>query len=154
MNPQTPIVLATAADEEALLPLIRDFYALEDYPFDEARLRRTLRPLLLSDQHGVVWKIGSPVSGYAVITWGYSLESAGMEALVDEIYVVQRNQGLGRVLMEHIAEDCRRRGIQRIFLETELQKERVRAFYRREGFAEDDSIWLSRWLTPSGKAPE
>lgn len=31
--------------------------------------------------------IGEPPLGYAIVTWGYSLESGGREALLDEIYL-------------------------------------------------------------------
>jgi hypothetical protein len=33
-----------------------------------------------------------------------------------------------------------------MFLETERPNTRVRDFYARHGFAEDDSIWMSREL--------
>lgn len=147
MSTDVPIARAVATDEDVLLQLISKFYELENYPFNREKLKHILSPLLVSDQHGVVWKVGSPVSGYAVITWGYSLESGGAEALIDEIYLTNRSQGLGGMLLAHIVDDCRSRGVQRMFLETELRNERVRAFYRRSGFCEDDSIWMSLWLT-------
>jgi ribosomal protein S18 acetylase RimI-like enzyme len=39
--------------------------------------------------------------------------------------------------------DGRRRGLARIFLETEAPNERVRSLYERHGFVSDDSVWMS-----------
>jgi GNAT superfamily N-acetyltransferase len=137
---------ATLADLERLLELIREFYLIDHHAYDEKRLRASLPALLDSDDLGVVWKLDSPAEGYAVVTWGYSLESGGREALIDEIYVRTRGAGLGVKLLSHILDDCRYRGIVRMFLETESHNARVRSFYGRAGFAVDDSIWMSRWL--------
>ena len=137
---------ATLDDLDPLLELIREFYELDRHPYDLQRLHNCLPPLLDSDKHGVVWKMTSPAEGYAVVTWSYSLESGGREALIDEIYVRVRGAGLGARLLTHILDDCRDRGILRVFLETEAHNARVRQFYGRAGFAEDDSIWMSKWL--------
>lgn len=143
----TPTVnRAEPGDLEALLKLIQEFYTIDHHDYDETLLMNSLPDLLDSDEFGLVWKLGSPAEGYAVVTWGYSLESGGREALIDEIYLRERGTGSGSRLMSHILEDCRRRGIVRIFLETESHNVRVREFYRRAGFEEDDSVWMSMRL--------
>ena len=52
----------------------------------------------------------------------------------------------GGAAFEEILDDLRQRGLTRMFLETERPNSRVRAFYARHGFTEDDSIWMSREL--------
>lgn len=146
MNFSADIARADATDASALITLIKEFCLLDQHDFDEARVATSLQPLLTDDRYGVVWKIGDPPIGYAVVTWGYSLESGGVEALIDEIYLRARGQGLGQLLVERIIEDCRARGCTRMFLETERHNQRVRGFYQRAGFVEDDSVWMSRWL--------
>jgi GNAT superfamily N-acetyltransferase len=141
--PHFHIQRATPTDLESLLALIREFYEIDHHEFDLRSLQDSLPALLDSDDYGVVWKAVAPVQGYAVVTWGYSLESGGREALIDEIYLRQRGTGLGTRLLLHILDDCRHRGIMRVFLETESHNARVRGFYGRAGFAEDDSIWMS-----------
>jgi GNAT superfamily N-acetyltransferase len=79
-----------------------------------------------------------------IVTWSYSLESGGREALLDEIYVMQRGHGVGGEFLQAIVADLSGRGVQRFFLETELHNKRVRSFYLRYGFQADDSIWMSR----------
>ncbi len=90
----------------------------------------------------MVWIVDTP-RAYAVLTWGWSIEAGGSEAVLDEIFVAERGNGLGSELIEHVIADGRRRGLARIFLETEAHNDRVRRFYERHGFRTDDSIWLS-----------
>ncbi len=82
-------------------------------------------------------------SGYAVVTWGWSIEAGGAEAVLDEVFVDDRGEGMGSGLIEHLLADCRARGMARVFLETESHNERVRRLYARHGFVVDDSIWMS-----------
>ena len=85
--------------------------------------------------------------GYVVITWGYSLESGGREALIDEIYLRRRGEGRGSKVMDALFDDMAARGVVKMFLETETHNHRARRFYARQGFDEDDSIWMSRQIS-------
>jgi len=129
-----------------LLTLVEAFCALDQHPYEPARVESALRPLLEHDDFGVVYLVNDD-QGYVVITWGYSLESGGREGLVDEIYLRQRGQGVGAQVMQALFEDLRGRGIVKMFLETERHNARARTFYARQGFEADDSIWMSRPLT-------
>lgn len=133
-------------DTTALLPLVEEFCRVDRHPFDPEVVRRALAPLLESDDLGVVWLIvderGEP-GGYAVITWGYSLESGGRDALLDEFFVQERGGGQGGVALSEMLADCRRRGMARMFLETEGANTAVRRFYARHGFEVEDSVWMS-----------
>jgi ribosomal protein S18 acetylase RimI-like enzyme len=133
---------ARAADLDDLVELHRQFCLVDSHPFDAARARAAFAPLLDDDTHGAVW-IVDPRQGYAVLTWGWSIEAGGAEAVLDEIFVAERNTGVGSELLEHVVDDGRRRGLARIFLETESHNDRVRRFYERHGFRVDDSIWLA-----------
>lgn len=132
---------AGLSDEALLLELIREFCELDRHSYDEARLRPALAPLLRGDEYGVIWIIGEG-QGYAVVTWSYSLESGGRDALLDEIYLRDRCSGLGSAALQEIQADLRERGLARMFLETEAHNARVRRFYARQGFSEEDSIWM------------
>jgi GNAT superfamily N-acetyltransferase len=136
---------AGPADLDQLVQLVREFYEVDGHRFDEAHVRGALPALLDDDRHGVVWLIGED-AGYAVVTWGYSIESGGREGLVDEVFVRERGRGTGRLALAAIVEACRAEGIRRLFLETEAANAAARRFYARCGFDEDDSVWMSRWL--------
>jgi GNAT superfamily N-acetyltransferase len=143
---------AEASDLELIVPLVAEFYGVDEHEFDDATVRRALVPLLDDDRLGMVWLIGpgdggavggaADPAGYAVVTWSYALESGGRDALLDEIYVRDRSTGTGGQALEEILADCRRRGITKMFLETEAANERGRASYARHGFAVEDSIWM------------
>ena len=133
-------------DLDQVVSLSAEFNELDGHAHDDARVRAALLPLLRDDELGLVYVFGEPPSGYAVVTWGYSIESGGRDALLDEIYVRSRGQGIGGAAFEEVLDDLRRRGLTRMFLETERPNSRVRTFYARHGFQEDDSIWMSREL--------
>jgi ribosomal protein S18 acetylase RimI-like enzyme len=145
---RTVIRRAAPADLEALVALVRAFYDVDGHEFDEVVVRRALAPLLETDDLGVVLVADGTddLAGYAVVTWGYAIESGGRDALLDEIFVRERNRGVGERLLRAVLDDCRARGLARMFLETESPNDAVRRFYARQGFEVDDSIWMSRWL--------
>lgn len=129
-------------DLDTLVELHREFCSVDSHPFDEQRASVAFAPLLDDDAHGQVWIVDTPAA-YAVVTWGWSIEAGGAEAVLDEIFVSERDDGVGSALLGHVVADGRRRNLARIFLETEAQNERVRGFYERHGFRADDSVWLS-----------
>ena len=133
-------------DLDLLGELSAEFNQIDVHPHDDTRVRTALSPLLEDDALGVVYLFGDPPNGYAVVTWGYSIESGGRDALLDEIYIRSRGQGRGGAAFEEVLADLRQRGLTRMFLETERPNIKVRTFYARHGFTEDDSIWMSREL--------
>jgi len=133
-------------DLDLLAGLSAEFNKVDGHAHDDARVRAALTRLLQDDDLGIVYIFGDPPNGYAVVTWGYSIESGGRDALLDEIYVRTQGQGLGGASFEEILADLRQRGLTRMFLETERPNSKVRTFYTRHGFKEDDSIWMSREL--------
>lgn len=136
---------AQPEDLPTVLGLIAEFYVIDGHTYDDAKLRAAMGPLLADDTHGVVWLVDDG-AGYAIITWGYSLESGGRDVLLDEVYVRDRGRGVGGEVLEEVLDACRDLGLGRMFLETETPNDRARRFYLRHGFVIDDSIWMSRWL--------
>jgi GNAT superfamily N-acetyltransferase len=140
---------ADPADADALLALVAEFCAIDGHEFATARVHSALRPLLVDDGLGQVWVLadeGGGLGGYAVVTWGWSLEAGGREALLDELYVRERNRGAGARLLEAAVVGSRGAGASRLFLETESANAAVRRFYARHGFAAEGSVWMQRPL--------
>jgi len=129
-------------DMATLIELHGEFCQVDRHPFSEARARAAFAPLLDDDTHGVVWMIDRP-QAYAVLTWGWSIEAGGAEAVLDEIFATERGAGVGSALVGHVLRDAEHRGLARVFLETESANDRVRGFYTRHGFSADDSVWMS-----------
>lgn len=144
-------------DLDVLVELNAEYSRSDGHVVDPNTARAGFAPLLTDDRHGMVWLVtvahepAEPApDGYAVVTWGWSVEAGGAEAVLDEIYVRTRDRGIGSRALAVAIEACERAGVRRIFLETERANEAARRLYRRHGFVDDDSIWLSRWLRPPG----
>ncbi|WP_433270308.1 GNAT family N-acetyltransferase [Actinosynnema sp. CS-041913] len=129
---------------------MREFYAVDGHDYDEARVTAALGPLLADDRHGQVWLFDT---GYAVVTWGYSLESGGRDALLDEFFVRNRGGGVGGRVLDALVTACREAGAMKMFLETEAPNDAARRFYRRHGFEEEASTWMSRPLSGQQLGP-
>jgi ribosomal protein S18 acetylase RimI-like enzyme len=130
--------LAQLADLEAILAFHRDFFEKDHYPFHEEETRANLALLLSDPSLGRVFVIeeGGTATGYLVLTFGFSLEFSGRNALVDELYVApgHRGHGHGTRALAAAEELCRELGIRAIHLVVERYKEAAQALYRRVGF--------------------
>lgn len=127
---------------------MRAFCASDGHEFDAESRAHALRPLLADDEVGQLWVLdqASSLTGYVVVTWGYSLESGGRDVVLDEIYVAEQGRGLGGTLLEHAVHEAETAAARVVFLETEVDNERARSFYRRHGFAAEASVWMRRAL--------
>ena len=139
---------ANSADLEAMLSLISEFYEIDRHAYDEDRVAAALAPMLADDSLGQVWVLDDGIgpTGYAIITWTWSLESGGRDCILDEIYVREQGAGAGAELIERAISEAEDFGALAIFLETEAHNSRVRGFYSRHGLAVEDSVWMSMRL--------
>jgi hypothetical protein len=75
---------------------MRQFYAIDQYCFEEYTARTALEQLLCEQAFGRIWLIivKDETIGYIVVTFGYSLEYHGRDAFIDEIFIAagHRNQ--------------------------------------------------------------
>lgn len=134
---------ATPDDLPVLLELGAEYAAADHHEFDPTIATSGFAGLLVDDTYGVVWLTESG-DAYAVVTWSWSVESGGLEAILDEIYVRQQGRGVGSQLLDHLHADCDRRGVRRIFLETEPHNGDARRLYERHGYVAEPSIWMAR----------
>jgi GNAT superfamily N-acetyltransferase len=144
---------ARQGDLDDVLTLVREFYQVDGHEFVPDQVLAALRPLLADDTIGQVWLVDDPErpaepAGYAVVTWGWSLESGGRECLLDEMYVRARGQGLGTRVLIELLDQAQAAGAAAVFLETEAHNHRARQFYGKAGFALEDSVWMSVRLSP------
>jgi GNAT superfamily N-acetyltransferase len=138
-------------DVEALIPLMREFYAGERLPWDESALRRALATLWSEPQHGTVWlaRAGDDPVGYGVLCCGFSLEYGGRDAFVDELFVQPRwrGRGIGGNLLGAMEESCRSRGMAALHLEVDHDNPDGRRLYLRRGFTDHPRHLMTKWLT-------
>jgi ribosomal protein S18 acetylase RimI-like enzyme len=145
--------LATLADEDLLVELMREFYVIEHLPFDEQVIRKGLREILGNSVYGFIHLIRAggdegDVAGYLVLTFGFSLEFHGRDALIDELYLREgfRGKGLGRAALDLAEEVCRREGIKSMHLEVDRVNVRAQDVYRKAGYRDHDRYLLTKWL--------
>ena len=106
---------AARADTEQVIGFMRALYAHDQIAFDEQVARQGLAQLVADESLGRVWLIAvdEVAAGYIVLTYGFSLEYHGRDALIDEFFVGAewRGRGVGLRALEFVADFCRTEGI-------------------------------------------
>lgn len=72
------------------MPLVRAYHDFEDDKLNDESRRSAVARLLGDNELGIIWLIdvnNIPV-GYVVLCFGYSVEFAGGDAFVDELFRV------------------------------------------------------------------
>ena len=133
-----------------MLALMQEFYAIEHLRFQVEVARSALRELWSDPALGHVYLIqtGNGAAGYVVLTFGFSLEFHGRDALVDELYVREshRGQGLGTACLQWLEDVCRADGIHALHLEVDHANLRAKELYHRAGYRDHDRHLLTKWL--------
>ena len=139
---------STIADLERLLTLQQQYYAEDGYPFAPSAARTAWEQLLNEPSLGRVWvaEDGATLVAYAVVTFGYSLEDRGRDAVLDELFVVPRyrHRGLGRAALDTLEGACEALGVQALHLVVERKKETAIELYRARGFVGHDRYLMTK----------
>ena len=148
MHPQ--FRLASSADIELLLDFMRQFYAIDAYPFDVYLARSTMQQIVEDASLGRVWLIyrQETAIGYVVLTFGFSLEYHGRDAFIDELFLLDayRGQGIGSQVMQFVLDVCPALGIHALHLEVERTNVAGLRLYRKYGFEEHDRSLMTHWI--------
>jgi ribosomal protein S18 acetylase RimI-like enzyme len=143
---------ATEADMDLLLNLETGFYTEEKYPFDVLEARTLLLRLVHEPQRGRIFvaERGNELVGYIVLTFAFSIEFHGINAIVDELYIQPdaRGLGLGKRALELAEKTCTELGIRALHLEVERRNTKAQQLYRSRGFKDHDRYLMTKFLTP------
>lgn len=144
--------IATTSDTEILVQLIREFHEFEHLAFEEDTIGTLLAKLLNDESLGRVWLIqnsGEPI-GYIILTFGYSLEFLGRDAIVDELYIRERyrGQGVGTRALQFVQDTCPALGVQALHLEVDRKNTAAQHLYRKVGFEDHDRYLMTKWIAP------
>ncbi|SFD43755.1 GNAT family N-acetyltransferase [Roseivivax sediminis] len=143
--------LAGPEDAPKLLPMVAAFHAESGFDTDADHQESAIAPLLEGSPHGAVWLIGprkAPV-GYIVVTFGWSVEFGGLDAIIDEVYVraAVRGRGMGSDALEGIAKALREAGVRALHLEADRSDTQLHSFYARARFKpREDYMYMTRLL--------
>ncbi len=145
------LTLATAEHLDRLIPLAAAFHAEAGIDMTDAARRKGLAPLLDGIPHGCVYLIGPPRApiGYVVITFGWSVEFGGLDAIIDELFIRPgvRGRGIASEALTAVPRALAGAGLRAIHLEVDKTDAAAVKLYRRAGFvARDNYIFMSKRL--------
>lgn len=143
--------LAQQADQEEILSMMQDFYAIDHYPFDKSLTAKNLQEFIADPGLGRLWVIKETqkIIGYMVLTFGYSFEFKGRDAFLDEFYLKEayRSRGLGSQAIDFALEQAKKLGIQAVHLEVERHNEKGNKLYLSKGFEAHKRALMTKWLS-------
>lgn len=137
---------AHAGDVGVLAALMIEFYAEAHFPLSRRAAERTFAALLAVPNLGQAWLLesaGSP-AGFAVLTVSFSMEYGGLRGFVDDFFVSKpyRRRGLGALALRAVREECVRRGVKALLVETSTANEGALSVYRRAGFQDTGHLLM------------
>ena len=130
---------------------MREYYAFDHHRFHKRQALAALARLIDDKSLGRVWLVehDNAPAGYAVLTYGYSLEFLGRDAFVDEVYLrpAYRGRGWGRQTLCALEKSARAAGVNAIHLEAMRGNNRARRVYRQLGFSRRPSELMTKLLS-------
>lgn len=141
---------ATNSDRNLLLTLTKEFYQLERLTYNVEALNKCFDEIFTNKSLARIWIIYADrePAGYLVLSFGYSLEFHGRDALIDEFYIREtyRSQGIGKQTLEFVKTTCQNLGIKAVHLEVNHQNDRAKTIYQKAGFVEHDRYLMTNWM--------
>jgi GNAT superfamily N-acetyltransferase len=121
------------ADVETIVPMMQEFYAIDNYPINIEVSKALLQEFISSENLGQSWLILSDaeIVGYIILTFIFSFEYQGKIAFLDELYLTKkmRGKGLGTKALEFIQSESQKLSLKLIYLEVEQHNEKAQKLY-------------------------
>ncbi len=110
--------------------------------------RAALGQVINNSSLGRIWliEVDSQPVGYVAVTFSYSLEFHGRDALLDELYLRPSAQALGKLGLKFAKSQCQALGVNALHAEMERANISVQQLYRVADFEDDDSYLLTKWI--------
>lgn len=130
--------MATPEDLDRVLTLVTAFHAEEGLSLSDDQRRGGVLPLLDGSPYGTVYLIGprrAPI-GYVAITFTWSIEFGGLNAILDEIYLkpAVRGRGIASEVLIALTARLFEAGVCAIELDVDNDNAAARKLYTRTGF--------------------
>ena len=137
-------------DIKDLLEMMSEFYSHEELKYDKETLQPAIETLINDGRIGEIRLITSGVKliGYFVLTYTYSLEYGGKNALLDELYIREnfRGRGIGKQVLSFVEDFCRDKNIHAIHLQVKRFNPIAKKLYSSVGFKEVDRDFMTKVL--------
>ncbi len=138
--------LAGIEDLDPLMRLVAAFHDEEGIAQSDTKREAALRPILEGSPHGAAYLIGpkrAPI-GYVIVTFTWSLEFGGLDALIDELFVRPRvrGRGIGTEVILSLSRALAGAGVHALHLEVDRENTTAHRLYERAGFVTRDRYML------------
>lgn len=145
------LTLARPDHLDSLMALVAAYHEEAGIKSSPERRMSGTAPLLDGGPHGCAYLIGPPRApiGYIVITFGWSVEFGGLDAIIDELYVRPgvRGRGIASESLIALPRALAGAGLRAIHLDVDRSNAAALKLYRRAGFiARENTMPMSRRL--------
>lgn len=140
---------AVEENTEPILQMMREFNAIDNYPFEENLRQENLLKFIGNKELGRFWIIRyeSKIIGYIVLAFSFSFEFKGRDAFIDEFYVKEefRKKGFGSKTLDFVIQQAQSLGVKAIHLEVEKHNEKANLLYHKKGFKDHNRFLMTRF---------
>ncbi|MGB5864462.1 MAG: GNAT family N-acetyltransferase [Sulfitobacter sp.] len=145
------LTLAAPDHLERVLSLVAAFHTEAGIASTDKTREAGIAPLLDGVPHGCAYLIGPPRApiGYIVITFGWSVEFGGLDAIIDELYIRPgvRGRGIASEALIALPRALAGAGLRAIHLEVDKTNASALKLYQRAGFSlRENYVFMSKRL--------
>jgi GNAT superfamily N-acetyltransferase len=141
---------AQIEDTEEILRMMKDFNAIDNYPFEKELRQQNIQKFINGKDLGRLWMIldSTTIIGYVVLAFSFSFEFKGRDAFIDELYLekAHRSKGAGGATLEFVFQQATSLGVKAIHLEVERHNEKGNALYQKKGFKNHERFLMTKFL--------
>lgn len=134
----TSIYLASSEHIARLEPMVAAFHHAQGITRTTKHRIDALEPLLSGSPHGAIYLIGTQLApmGYIAVTFKWSIELGGLEAIMDEFFIRDkvRGRGIGTQAVVKLLDTFLTYKILRLSLDSTNTSVQFKHFYERFGF--------------------
>jgi GNAT superfamily N-acetyltransferase len=140
--------IAAENDIDLILDMMSEFYKHEQIKYNKEILRPVIIDMIQNPSLGKIWLINadSEVIGYFTLTFIFSMEYGGRNALLDEIFIKDsfRRKGIGKQTLKFIEQQCKLNDIHAIHLQVNNFNPSAKNLYEFFGFEVVDRIFMKK----------
>ena len=132
------ILKSKTTDIPELSQMMKDFYAIDLYPFDENLTTENFAKFINEEKYGDCFKIcfEGEIAGYIILVKYFSFEFGGEILFLDELFIKPEFQGksLGKKALEFVKNYSAENNFKVVLLEIENHNDKAKKLYEHYGF--------------------